>query len=1048
MQKPICDAALLAFQLNNLTEQGYQYAIKLWSEDQALIQYILSQTDKPTFLPLITSIHSQSDYNHTVKQLWTLIKDYWNAVNFRQHLWDEGITKTQDSSTAWGFFFSEQPSCLDNQPATDSWHSSDITEEISWSLPQNQPQDSQSHTSMKNLTWDDIQNIIQATVAAALAAQQQPSLRLSDSLSSSGSADLNDNNSGEACNFRAKNVGMFDSNLNVDAVKVKDDRQIYHNVFSFINQVHVKATTMKPALLQQNLKSCLLEKADRWYTEELAHLTCVRLQNDNNDVEEWCKTLKARFRDSPSQALTMLEFLQFTVYDAHCCRNPVDYVQSIVLHRKNSSIVTSDHAQVLLAYKHFDDKLQLHLSASTEQSTVVNLIKTLNFQKNIWYDIYTCNNSLSNTALSDWDQQRPQADRDCSFQPFSSRFPSYGYSVGNSFRPFSYNNQPLYGDRFSNNNYEQGNNQQQIPESRQVTDVRQLLQITSENERQSSDSYQNQYQNQNCPLYGVNINVNKPFYRSYQAECSYQYNCSYQLNRPQAYHAQQKSDDQKKYQAYEDAYYERAYWQKNQMKKHNPADEETAEAEKNAEPAQKNSDSNAVNVGPIAKTRLVTCRKCHQEFPSNNQLHWHVQNSCTKPQLKATVVPYTFFKPATLLSVYIQLSATDTFTNEYGFWEWRYATAQAQLTHDGDNNLICLDTGCIMTLVNQQFLREQALNTVIWQMPSSITVCELGLNTHESDEYAIIDLYLSSKNEHIAIISHKAHLVDNLRAQMLVEIDILASEAVSMNLHRQVAVISSCDNVEVPLTVTTCFTNQINQLVYIKQCMIISSKSHNKVAISITELSHDQDLFFESDCWHREAIVYAYIVNHTLSEVHVWNNTDKPLIISRQTRMRRLVEYKADGCYLTTSDDVTLAFLIRLLWNWMKHCLWGMLTAAAYYINMKTSVMNTSLEHKLTNSITIYDDQATTLQIEAVVNDYPQLWQDCGNVIDVPESEWMKIPLLDNWKKNYKPEQVKVYSVEQQDCEIINKAFDTLQEQNRLKWTTSATSFMYSCFVV
>lgn len=164
--------------------------------------------------------------------------------------------------------------------------------------------------------------------------------------------------------------------------------------------------------------------------------------------------------------------------------------------------------------------------------------------------------------------------------------------------------------------------------------------------------------------------------------------------------------------------------------------------------------------------------------------------------------------------------------------------------------------------------------------------------------------------------------------------------------------------------------------------------------------------------------------------------------------MRHLVEYKADGCYLITSDDVTLVFLIRSSWNWMKCCLWEMLTAAVYYINMKTPVMNTPFEHKLTNNITIYDDQTTTLQIEAVINDCSQLWQDHSNVVDVPESEWMKISLLDNWKKNYKPEQVKVYLIEQQDCEIIDKAFNTLQEQNRLEWTTSVTSFTYSCFVV
>lgn len=115
-----------------------------------------------------------------------------------------------------------------------------------------------------------------------------------------------------------------------------------------------------------------------------------------------------------------------------------------------------------------------------------------------------------------------------------------------------------------------------------------------------------------------------------------------------------------------------------------------------------------------------------------------------------------------------------------------------------------------MTLVNQQFLKEQVFNTVIQQMFSSITVYRLGLNSHESDKYAVINLYLSSKNKHMTIILYEAHLVNNLRAQMLVRIDILTSEAVSLNLQEQVTIISSCNNVKIPLTVTTCSTNQIN----------------------------------------------------------------------------------------------------------------------------------------------------------------------------------------------------------------------------------------------
>ncbi len=35
--------------------------------------------------------------------------------------------------------------------------------------------------------------------------------------------------------FQLKNIRMFNLNLNVNFIKVKDDKQIYHNMFSFIN---------------------------------------------------------------------------------------------------------------------------------------------------------------------------------------------------------------------------------------------------------------------------------------------------------------------------------------------------------------------------------------------------------------------------------------------------------------------------------------------------------------------------------------------------------------------------------------------------------------------------------------------------------------------------------------------------------------------------------------------------------------------------------------------------------------------------------------------
>ena len=67
---------------------------------------------------------------------------------------------------------------------------------------------------------------------------------------------------------------------------------------------------------------------------------------------------------------------------------------------------------------------------------------------------------------------------------------------------------------------------------------------------------------------------------------------------------------------------------------------------------------------------------------------------------------------------------------------------------------------------------------------------------------------------------------------------------------------------------------------------------------------------------------------------------------------------------------------------------------------------------------------------------------------DISENEWMKIPLLDNWKELYKSEQAKVYSLNTKNCELVNEVFNKLHKQSCIIWTTQSTSFTYLCFVV
>ena len=97
---------------------------------------------------------------------------------------------------------------------------------------------------------------------------------------------------------------------------------------------------------------------------------------------------------------------------------------------------------------------------------------------------------------------------------------------------------------------------------------------------------------------------------------------------------------------------------------------------------------------------------------------------------------------------------------------------------------------------------------------------------------------------------------------------------------------------------------------------------------------------------------------------------------------------------------------------------------------------------------TIYEDTVAIETIVKIVEAFLSLWKDIDNVTNVLENQWMEIPLVDNWQEIYKVGQIRVYLVDIRDKEVIDKVFDKLHKQGRIKWTTISTLFSFPCFVV
>jgi len=86
---------------------------------------------------------------------------------------------------------------------------------------------------------------------------------------------------------------------------------------------------------------------------------------------------------------------------------------------------------------------------------------------------------------------------------------------------------------------------------------------------------------------------------------------------------------------------------------------------------------------------------------------------------------------------------------------------------------------------------------------------ELRTETHHCDKYIILIIYLPDNNNQLAVIIKEMHIINNLKVKMLVDIDILVLENISIMLLSRKAIVSSCDNIELSLTVITQLINSV-----------------------------------------------------------------------------------------------------------------------------------------------------------------------------------------------------------------------------------------------
>ena len=118
---------------------------------------------------------------------------------------------------------------------------------------------------------------------------------------------------------------------------------------------------------------------------------------------------------------------------------------------------------------------------------------------------------------------------------------------------------------------------------------------------------------------------------------------------------------------------------------------------------------------------------------------------------------------------------------------------------------VCLNTKCIMSLIDQSFLNKNLSDLAVQWTQSQIMMQRINNWTHQYQKYVWLSFYLLDVlfNEKIIIvyITRDVHLVNNFWANLLLNMNIIKSKHISTDILFCKIIIEKCCNLLVNLNI-------------------------------------------------------------------------------------------------------------------------------------------------------------------------------------------------------------------------------------------------------
>ena len=202
--------------------------------------------------------------------------------------------------------------------------------------------------------------------------------------------------------------------------------------------------------------------------------------------------------------------------------------------------------------------------------------------------------------------------------------------------------------------------------------------------------------------------------------------------------------------------------------------------------------------------------------------------------------------------ILVQFTAESVKETNYAFQEWKYAMFKALwYTKNSAKYDVYTNIKCTMFLSDKKFIKSITSNftTKIRKLMSLISIRDIKNKIHNSDEYILMNDFIKetllNDTSAIAFFQREVHLINNLKMKMLIDIDILSSKRIQINLNDKILQINSCQDIIIKINIITWKKANLKRIVRFQEKIIVSSHVFLKILVKIKDLSKNQDFIFK-----------------------------------------------------------------------------------------------------------------------------------------------------------------------------------------------------------